>query len=68
MSRLPPYTPAQVAKILEENGFRQLRQKGSHVFYGFGSRVLTISYAQEGTGERYSWGYHKAVGTAKKYF
>ena len=34
MSRLPLVTAKQMCKIAEKSGFRKIRQKGSHAFYG----------------------------------
>lgn len=42
MPHLPPRTPAEVVKILEQHGFRKVRQKGSHAFYSSGRVILTV--------------------------
>ena len=43
MPKLPVLKPRQVIAALEKAGFRQVRQKGSHVQFKRGNLLVTVS-------------------------
>ena len=42
MPKLPVLKPRQVAAALEKAGFRQVRQKGSHIQFKRGNLLVTV--------------------------
>jgi predicted RNA binding protein YcfA (HicA-like mRNA interferase family) len=42
MPKLPVLKPRQVIAVLEKAGFRQVRQKGSHIQFKRGNLLVTV--------------------------